>query len=263
MLYKAILISCILLFSACSIFTGTDPSSSSSLVDQKKPNLPFTLEVADEINDGERLHILGTVSALTDWSLKDVIVKLSSLSEGRPVGVSYLPLSKTKKELSGTIKANEKYQFTISVPSQNISDYQLELLWGEDAKQYVASVLDGEPGNLELRSIQMETIRQPCDGTDCKLTFRASAKLYNGTNKQVIKVILGIGFLRIKTGAELDLQRQIPQNEDKIDVGDILLPPGGSREIVINFDQAIPEKELVTEDGEIKPNIRIQSFKAE
>lgn len=247
---------------SCSTLSGLNPFSSSAPAVGKdgKPSLPFSLQISDEVNDGDRLHILGTVSAATDWSLKDVIVKLTSLSDGQPLGLSYLPLTQAKNKLQTVIKAEEKYSFTISVPSKDITDYQLELLWGEEAKHYLSSLGTITSGSLEIRDIQIETIRQPCEGVDCNLTFRVHAKLQNSTNRLINKVILGIGYIRMQAGGELDLQRQIPQNEEKIDVGQIYLSPGASREIVINFDKEVPEKDSQNEEGEIKPNIRIISF---
>ena len=137
---------------SCSTLNSLNPfSSASSAKTDAKPGLPFSLEVADEVNDGERLHILGAVSAAADWNLKDVIVKLTSLAGGNTIGVSYLPLTQAKKKLQTMIKAGEKYSFTISVPSKEITDYQLELLWGEEAKRYLSSVSDETGGVLEIR----------------------------------------------------------------------------------------------------------------
>ncbi len=263
---KYIILISLLLTSACSTLNSINPFSEESNPSQKdnkksgKPSLPFSLEINDEVNDGDRLHILGTISAVTDWSLNDAIVKLSSISEGRVVGISYLPLTKISNKLQSMIKGGEQNSFTISVPSENITDYQLELLWGQEAKQYLTSIRNQPAGILEIRDIKIQTIRQACSNPDCMVKFKVNATLFNQTSKPVKQVILGIGYIRINSAPELDLQRQIPQNEERIDIGQILLAPGDSRSIVISFDQEVPEKSLVNTEGEIKPTIRIISF---
>lgn len=245
----------VLIIQGCSFF-GSERSTASP---SGGLQLPLSLQVVDEVNDGSRLHILGSVSAATDWDLKDVIVKLTGLNNGQEVGISYLPLANADTRKEHLIKAGEKFTFSISVPSPELTDYQIELLWGEDAKRNLALARAAQPGSVELRDIQVETIRQPCSGSDCEVTFRITGKIHNGTGKNITNLVLGVGYIRTSP-AKLDLTRQIPQNEENIDIGRFLLAPGASREVRLNFDRPVLEKELVNQAGQLKPSIRIISF---
>lgn len=224
--------------------------------------LPFTLEVNDEVNDGDRLHVLGSISARTQWRLNEAIVKLSGISEGKVVGISYLPLTREPDKKSELIEADEKYAFSISIPSSNITDYQLELLWGEDATRYLTQLKESRGGQLELRNVQVETIQQPCEGKKCDTTFRLSGTLYNGTSRAINEIILAAGFIRHPPGEVLDLSKQIPENEERVTLGRIYLRPGASRAVSMNFGR-IASSELNTPNGQLKPSVRIISFHTE
>lgn len=113
----------------CSFLGFSRPEKSGS----SGRELPFQLEVTDEVNDGERLHISGSVTAKTEWSADEVLVRLSGVNAGELVEVSHLPLQAALgQERNKVIESGEKFNFALSLPSANITDYQLELIWGKD-----------------------------------------------------------------------------------------------------------------------------------
>ncbi|MCO6431212.1 MAG: hypothetical protein J5J00_10155 [Deltaproteobacteria bacterium] len=232
--------------------------SPSAIVDQAPlphPRVPFQLEVVDEVNDGQRLHVLGSISSEADWQMRDVVVKLTGLKEGSLVGVSYLPLQKIASEAApgGMIRAGEKYSFSLSLPANEITDYQLELMWGRDAAQYLKEIGSSQGGTVEIRNIEVTTFQEQCGLTGCTFKHKISGRLVNSTLTPVNRVVLGVGFLKIEPGAALDLSKQIPENEERVEVPNVSLEPGGSRSIKLDIERSVP-------DPNMKPVMRIISY---
>ncbi len=69
--------------------------------------------------------------------------------------------------------------------------------------------------------------------------------------------------MRVPAGGQLDSKSKIPENEELVDVGEISLAPGASRQIKLNFDQPLSQEEIVSAGGELKPAIRIISFESD
>lgn len=262
-------------FILCSCaFLGLDKVDSKSISSKNESlspsRMPFKLEVVDEVNDGDRLHILGAVSAQTAWSLDEVVVRLTGIQAGSIVGLSYLALAKitdNSESISGSdqirvkmIKPGERHQFSLSIPAKNITDYQLELLWGKEARDYLGSVSTALSGNIELRRIEVETTQEPCTVMDCGVSYKISAEIFNGTDSAISKTLLGVGFVRNKVGKELDLSKSIPENEEQVEVPDLNLASGASRSLRLKFDSPVPASEVESVEGTLKPRIRIISF---
>jgi hypothetical protein len=101
---------------------------------------PFSLNILSENYDGRTLIVQGAVFSELDRSLSDVVVRFITLSEGESVSrvemplleliygdTAFFPLSgKGQLELSG----GESVRFQISSSGQDITNYQIELLWG-------------------------------------------------------------------------------------------------------------------------------------
>lgn len=125
------------------------PKLSEDLTGQEDPltpaeKMPFALEVLDEKNDGESLEVYGNVVSNTHWNPDNVWLRLSSLKKGTLVGVTNSPLSKLRplgaQSGEGELtEPEEKLSFAMSVPAKEMTDYQLQLLWGDEARELNAA----------------------------------------------------------------------------------------------------------------------------
>ena len=57
-----------------------------------EPENPLLLSINNEVSDGDKLFIKGSIHARTSWDLANVLIHLSSLKGGNVVGEAYYPL---------------------------------------------------------------------------------------------------------------------------------------------------------------------------
>lgn len=235
-------------------------------------DVPFRLEILDELNDGEKLIVRGRAIAKTSWELTKAVVRLTGLTEDGEVRNSLFPLSSSpvnqvsgvpieaRASLKSTLAPGEKVDFSLELPAKGLSSYQLELLWGSDAEPVLkmAAVPKG-PAFLALRKLEV-TLRRSltCDFIPCPSTYQLTGELYNSGGATVTDVVLGAGFILTEDQGKLALSDQIPENEQRIEVRNIRLAPGEAKAVKVVLDQPILESE-----GRIKPVIRIVSFETE
>lgn len=268
--------SSIFLFCGCSLVSNPEPPAHPDVVLETSENLPgnermpFALQVNQEINDGKELHILGNVKANTAWNPDYVIVRLTSLKDGNPVGVVHQSLRKLieakvglVKEVAAVVDKDEEVSFSLTVPSVGISDYQIVLLWGEEAEPYLDKGLprmSGKSGGpsvgaglkLRVHSIEIETLRAACSYPPCDVRFRLKALLQNEGKATIKSAKLGVGFIP----SELASAQTVPEQEETVDVPNLNLEPGNSRPFRILLNQEMSEE--VSES--VHPVLRIISF---
>lgn len=236
-------------------------------------DVPFRLEVTDELNDGEKLIVRGRVVAKANWELSKAVVRLSGMTDSGEVRNSYFPLAASKVDrVAGVpieakasmrveLPAGEKIEFSLELPAEGLDSYQLELLWGAEAEPVLKRVsIPKGPAYVALRNLEVQLVRSlTCDYIPCPSTYQLTGELYNSGGSTIKKVIIGAGFILTdgKRG-KLALSDQIPENEQRIEVQNIRLSPGEGKAVKIVLDQPILESE-----GIVKPVIRIVSFEAE
>ncbi|NMC62965.1 MAG: hypothetical protein GYA55_07325 [SAR324 cluster bacterium] len=237
------LLSCTILIQGCSAlsFSWYDKVTSEPELEVEEHENPVQILIDNEKNDGERLYIKGRVKAKTAVQLRQVVVRLVSLKNGEQIGAAYYPLAEKEKERGGDgmLAANDEVSFSISVPAKEITDYQLELLWGEEALNYLVSVEPAvTPVNEEyLRIEEVQLFPPDCGESTCEGKSYLLAKLKNTSNKVIKALILA---LELK-GAE----------ENVLPLNDLALQPGAYRplrlEIDLSYEQAL----------KLKPELRV------
>lgn len=214
---------------------------------------PFKLEVLEEVNDGETLHIVGAVAAATRWNVETVVVKLTGIHNGEVAGVSYLPLVKAARpgpDFSHSIPPDERFMFSLSIPSKDLTDYQIELVWGDEAARYLAPKQG--PGTLEVRELEVETRQIPCAVGACDLTFVITGKLFNAGATAIDRAVLGVGY--VEGGLTLGPD-EAAVNEQQLEIPDLLLQPGDSRPFRLDLDRAVPQS------SNMRPRLRIVEYR--
>ena len=219
--------------------------------------MPFALSVEQELNDGKRLYVRAAIEAHADWNTGDAALKLVGYKNGEHVGEQIAPLS----VLGPVLHAGEKKSIPIVLEAADITDYQLELLWGKEAVPLVNAQEEQsttEEPQVELRNLVITSRRINCtEATTCQLKFAISADLFNATEKVIFHAVLGTGFIWTE-GAPLDLSKSIPQNESRIELPGLALGPGASRRVQLDLDRTVPERS----DGAFRPVLRVISFDA-
>ncbi len=244
---------------------------------------PYAISIIEEVNDGSRLNVLASVRAKVPWDTAGSIVRLSSLRDGEVLSTSLLSLPAAVVEaerasVSTILQADAAVQFSLSVAAVGMTDYQLEILWGEEAKPYAKTLnppSDQQPSTLKtseqlrrvvypkartlgLQNIEVESTTQACEkGEKCGISFKLAADLVNGTSETVHYAVLGVGFVWIEKDQPLNLVDAPPDNEEKVEIEDITLEPGEHRPVSLTFERPAP----VNTGGEFKPVVRIISFR--
>jgi hypothetical protein len=217
---------------------------------------PFTLEVLDEVNDGERVSIRGRVVPKGDWARDDAVVRLSALDEQGNSRIVLRKLSDIapKGEESNGSRPTE---FVLSIPSKGISNYQIELLWGDEAAPFMARAADAASGDgqvLALRKLEVHRVpSESCSTPDeCSVKFTITGEFFNSGGATLKNVVIEAGFV---PADKLDLPGQILENARRIEVRNLNLVSGGTKPFRLALEKQIPSSEQVAP----RPVVRIVS----
>ncbi|RMG41073.1 MAG: hypothetical protein D6719_09305 [Candidatus Dadabacteria bacterium] len=211
---------------------------------------PFAVKILDEINDGRNLRVIGSISADRPWNPDNVVVRLVGLGQGQEKAENVFALSerkKSEKSSAGNIGAGEPVSFVLSVPASGLSDYQLEVLWGEDAAPY----LKKESALLEVRNLSYGI--KPCASKqNCDDSYVLEGELVNTGKKLVTAARLGLAFYG--GGDKLDLSGKVPENEQIIKLAGINLAPGELQPLRLVLEEKPPADAV-----KLKPRLRVIS----
>lgn len=226
------------------------------------PGEPFRLSVAQEFNDGERLMVVADLTANTTWQTSDVLIRLRGFMNGAQVGEVTYPVS----QIAPLLKAGETREIPLLLSAAGVSDYQLDLLWGEEsasvlqenkaANKSAQEIALPKPGAAELRNLAVSSERVNCKEMGCELKFTMAGELANYSDQIIHEITLGTGFLWTQGASALDLSSKLPENEASIELKGLELTPGASRKIRLVLDQTVPERS----DGAFRPVLRIKSY---
>lgn len=246
----AALVPLLLVLTGCGVRTALSPGGGSSGVLQstvatQPAGAPFTLELLEEVNDGEKVTIKGQIRAHVERGVDDVVVRLSALSAA---GVPVVEL----RRVSALLPPGERLspmrpaQFAISLPFRGGTNYQLELLWGEDAAPLVVAAKDREVGGggdtaqrLVLRNLEVHRVPSERCGTpqECSVSFTITGELFNAGRATVQAVTLETGFL---PATELDGGRQRLESRRTVEVRNLALAPSAAKPFRVTLEKAIP-----------------------
>jgi hypothetical protein len=238
----------------CSGVPAPRPSASPVESAQAGRNVPFGLKVVDEVNDGQRLHILASIESRTPWDPSRVMVRLTGFSGEKVLGVSDYPLlGSGNSGAAAVFEPGRPFDVSLSIPVVGVTDYQLELLWGEESGMELQSAA---PSPLQLRNVAVIKSAEPCSAGRCPVVYEVSGELINSGPGTIARAALGVGFLPHVQGGG-GLVAGIPAEEEVVDIAALALEPGRSRPIKLSVEQP----ELVG-GGELSPVVRVLSFEA-
>ncbi len=170
------------------------------------------IQVAEEANDGRYLYILAKIDLPVELTNSQrVVAEAIGLHSGEV-------LVAEKKAVSPAFRSHEEpdfqYLVPFKLPTEGLTDYQLKLAWGEDAKPVVS-------GQQLTAALELEGFTEP--SSDNELV----GSLKNTGTETVNKVVLLIEY------GPLDSTRGVPQNAELLDLVGLGLKPGTSKRLSI------------------------------
>lgn len=197
---------------------------------------PLILAIEEEYRSEDQLTIQGTLTSKDYWSDESVaVVRLISLNGGEIIGEALYPLQSTE------ISKGDSHSFTISVSAGDITDYQLSLLWGDDAKILLSKVTPADNIKIEdapaKESLILKDVDSDITPAQCKLGessceggISITATLDNQSNEDASKIIVGVRLVT-ESGDEL-------AQEEIHELDGVKIPAKSSRPLEIGI--AIP-----------------------
>lgn len=224
-------------------------------------NQPFSFKVLQEFNDGKNLYVVAEVESRANWPTADMAVHLMTLKDGELLRESSQSLQSliapgNNPENLAELKEGTARKFSMSVPSQGMSDYQLELLWGEEAQAYLSKPQNDS--GLELRKLQYNRIA--CTAAVCPLEFEVSCELFNSGETIVNIVHLGTSWVLADDLSKQELVADARANEEMVTLKALNLKPGTGRELKVKIAAALPQDSDKNSADKYKPEIRVVSY---
>ena len=239
-----------------SITTAPTEKGTNSQLDLQNSELPFDLKILEAVNNGTTLGILAELTPKTDWASNDVVVKLYGLEGGEVSRTASTRLADVTGD-QGMLKANIPVQVSLQIPSDQISDYQVEALWGGEAREARNDSKITEAIRtpaLRLSNVEVEKREEPCSSPPCRVRFTIYGDLRNDSGQTLNQVTFGVGFVWVPKSSRLVSPE--PVSEQRLSVSDLGLEPGQTQSLELSIDKGVPQ----LSDGEYKPVVRIVDF---
>ncbi len=234
---------------------------------------PLQLQILGESNDGVLLQIKVRVTPLVDWPTEKVVVLLSALQNGVVISESahcitgicgesnHLNAPALEKSVSEStiLKRNAPIDLTLTVPSQAMTDYVVDLLWGEEAGNF-RSKLPGVSAPMDLQLPELVDFKvgdrlSSCEKSICSASYGLTATLVNKSPAILKSITLGAGFILDEKASNDRDYSKIPEKEDEIPLPELYLSANSSKTIEIVLEQSVPREML----ARIVPSLRILS----
>lgn len=215
---------------------------------------PFELEITDEVNDGTTLAVQGTVKSRAEWEASGVILQLTGHDQdGVPLVEERRTLAQLIESGAERLRPGESVPFILSIPVQQLANYQLSLLWGREAISAAQPVEKGATGEVVmLRNLEVSRRWDSCTATSCPILLELDGEIFNGGSKAVDSIELGVRLVWMQDGATAEKADEAAP-EEAIELRDLALLPGAARKIKLHFEeQAEPRI-----DSKLTPVLRI------
>ncbi len=226
------------LLSGCALWPWGEPTPQIVVVASQdgeasaEQKTPFLIEVLDDANDGGRFLVLVSLLAQTDWQAQEVGLRLLGLQGGNIVQRTEYSVAELLDEIDGdpasaVLEGGEAYELVLTTDAKGLTDYQVELFWGPEAKALFAK--NSQAGEISLENIRIAQLRSGCPGPDCLAQFQIEAELLNSTTTLIDDATLLIQFFDTITGVQMT-------HEERVSLGKLGLEPERARAIRLLID---------------------------
>jgi hypothetical protein len=261
------ILACVLMLGGTGCFGMSSPKKPRAIESAAgiDPSItPFKLEVVEELYDGADIVIKGRITPKDEWDPKEVVVRLAALDDRGQQRLSFHRVSDLAPQ-SAVLAAGVATPFSLTLPSEGLTNYQVEVLWGQEAQPFGQPSPESSPAakegakpflalrNLEVHRVPGESCANP---NECELKFTITGEFFNSGGATVRNVVILAGFT---TPDKLDLQDQILENERRIEVRNMGLKPGASKP----FRLALEKHVTALDQAAPQPAVRIVSVESD
>ncbi len=229
----------------------------------KDGNDTFSLEVLQKINDGDKIYIFGVIKSFVNIPVKDIVINLKLLDKNSKIvdEHAYVLSKLIKKDSSEFFKEGEEKKFLISTQIKNAIDFQLELLWGDEAlKKQANPVSVSSVKNIEEYEKKSEVLRMSNLYFDKKIVsplgknlqyyFVISGEFENLSDKVIKDISIGVSF---KNKIKND---KMAGDEEFLEIKDVSLMPKSKKKFEMELETIFSGSDV----NLYKPDIRIVEF---
>jgi hypothetical protein len=271
----AFLIALILFFpSGCS-----KTAKNSAVETEATARPPIEIDLPQAFTRDGELFVRASIRPLVNLKSDDVSVGIVGLSDGLVKREEHRAL----RSLSGkeTVSAGETLLADFTLPSEGLTEYQVVLRWGEDAKLARASLSEVVPHESsptkvenpksdsiplapevkEVTLIGLALRRTPlenCQTPPCDEACMFEGEVVNGTTKIASRLTLALGVTFVPKGSKIDHPKAgdpLRADEQEIPLSGVELQPGGRRKIEVKLSEPIAE----IPEGSFVPYLRLLS----
>lgn len=237
----------VILLSGCFagkwITTRTAPKGKGTSVAEESAaaggeQLALEAQVQEEIYDGEQLGVTVQLRTHEEIDASVVAVRLRLLRGGEVVSDTLLPLPSILS--TQILDADKEYLVPLVGHAANLTDYQVELVWGGEA----VDLLKTQTIRDLLVAVKEVEREQVCQGTQCEDAYRLKA-LVEVTNSG--KMPCGKVALKVHLSVP-----GVPSADKVVRFESFNLKPGTSTMIRLNF------QDILKKDQEATPEISVQ-----
>ena len=230
----------------CALSLGACSLVSRSSISVGAATEPFGVSILDEAFDGELLTLSGVVRAQAPEKLERVLLRVAVSDKGRPVSsrlvipcMDAFPLVRGRECQGELLAVGQEIPFQLSLHVPSGSDYQLELLWGDDAEAVRPRVV--------LTDLVVHQEPLGCTVTPCPTGFAVRGVLRNVSRNVVQEVQLGIGYV-----AQASVTGAVPDSEETLTVPGPF-QPDEQRPFRIRLGGDLPAGEI----ARVRPVVRV------
>ena len=244
----------------------------SKSIDEPILKNPFSLRVENIIQDSSGYHFKIRLESFVDYPSDKVVIGLNGLSSGRLVATKLQLLS---DQLEGeNLQKNLPVALYLNISSLDITEYQLELIWGDEALDRLnmfspntIDSLDKETLKVSQKKYELSNIiiksqnpkcdslqRESCSEVDGQ-TFVIIGDVLNTGDSNLQDITLALGINRISSDQVFILpnySESLRPDEEEISIGGLDLKSGEKRSFEIEIDQIFKNDS----DTKIIPYIR-------
>jgi hypothetical protein len=199
----------------------------------KRAELPFRISVTDAVNDGSALYLRTRVQALAPWDKDYVFIRLKGFAGGERHEEVVIPLAEAIENQQPQAKARYVGQvfknlfLGLSLPSEGLTDYQLELIWGKEASSALSA--NKSATEVQVKGVQV-VYQQECG--NCPEVALMKGTLVNKSEVAVSAISLEVGFRR---------RNPLPDSSQSalvqiVEISDLNLPPGTEQDLEFEVD---------------------------
>ena len=229
------LLLCILLaFTFCGCWSTSKSAARTAVASKtRRAELPFRVSVTDAVNDGSTLYLRTKLQALAPWDKDFVFLRLKGFAEGERHEEVVVPLAEAIENQHPQAKSRYIGQvfknlfLGLSLPSEGLTDYQLELIWGKEASAALSA--NKSATEVNVKGVQV-VYQQECG--NCPEVALMKGTLVNQSDIAVTAISLEVGFRR---------RNPLPDNSQAnlvqvVEISDLNLPPGTEQDLEFEVD---------------------------